>query len=47
MLRIEFVHDDVDHRIVHAAIGDCLRDYHQYMVRVERFLDDREHAEHE
>ena len=43
-LRNILVHEynDVDHRILHAAIRTALDDYTQYAFMVNRFLDERE-----
>lgn len=40
-LRNILVHDynDVDHRIVHASIRTCLRDYHRYAECIASFLE--------
>lgn len=45
-LRNILVHDynDVDHRMVHGAVHDCLVDYHDYAEHVERFLGGLEGA---
>jgi len=39
-LRNILVHDynDIDHRIMHGSIRDCLRDYHRYLEYLTAFL---------
>jgi len=40
-LRNILVHDynDIDRKILHGSIRDCLKDYHRYVEHISKFLD--------